>query len=236
MMNLKITNAQMKTYVEEQRMPTLKDLAILLDPENDNEIQSVDKKSQKVSTLTWVNDEDYDSIFTILKDYPEYEFQIDRNLKLATINGVKVADTSEDANSKKIESLINTSDDIYNNGYIFNLATNYPTFTSNNTINLNKSIENYDYIIFEFDVYYTTYKAYSIISTQTFSVDQIKSQIYGEQYNSNFSYMLVATAGDANVRLKIWFEDNKTIKVLQSWCSNEQLTKFRITNIKGVKY
>lgn len=96
----------MKTYTEEQRMPTLKELAKLLDPANDKEIQSVTKTSQKVSTLEWVNDTDYDSIFTILKDYPEYEFEIDSKLKLAAINGVKLADNSQSEEIKKLTERI----------------------------------------------------------------------------------------------------------------------------------
>lgn len=105
-MNLKITNAQMKTYTKEQRMPTLKELAMLLDPEKDKEIQSVTKTSQKVSALEWVDDTDYDSIFTILKDYPEYEFEIDSKLKLASVNGVKVADNSQSEEIKKLTERI----------------------------------------------------------------------------------------------------------------------------------
>lgn len=111
-LNLKITNVQVQTYAKEQRMPILKELAISLDPENDSEIQSVTKTRQKTSSLDWV-DTDYTSIFTILKDYPEYEFEINSDLKLATINGVEVADNTniskEDYNAllKRVNDLEN---------------------------------------------------------------------------------------------------------------------------------
>ncbi len=105
-MNLKITNAQIEIYTKEQRMPTLKELATLLDPEKDKDIQSIAKTRQKVSALDWINDTDYSSIFTILKEYPEYEFEIDSKLKLATINGVKVADNSESEEIKKLTERI----------------------------------------------------------------------------------------------------------------------------------
>lgn len=46
-LNLKITNTQIATYSKEKRMPTLKELAISLNPENDKEIQSLTTKKQR---------------------------------------------------------------------------------------------------------------------------------------------------------------------------------------------
>lgn len=89
-LNLKITNTQMATYTKEKRMQTLKELALSLDPEKDKEIQSLTKKKTKTASLEWVNDTDYDSIFTILKEYPEYEFEINASLQLASVNGEQV--------------------------------------------------------------------------------------------------------------------------------------------------
>lgn len=89
-LNLKITNTQMATYTKEQRMPNLKELAISLDPENDKEIKSLTKQSTKMANLDWINDTDYTSIFAILKDYPEYEFEINDSLQLASVNGETV--------------------------------------------------------------------------------------------------------------------------------------------------
>ncbi len=92
-LKLKITNIQMQTYVKEQRMSNLKELAIALDPENDKDIQSVTKTSQKIASLDWIDDNDYDSIFTILKDYPEYEFEINSSFQLASVNNIPMDST-----------------------------------------------------------------------------------------------------------------------------------------------
>lgn len=107
-LNLKITHVQMETYTKEQRLPILKELAKSLAPENDNEIKSLTMEStKKTSSLgkNWIDDEKYSSIFTILKDYPEYEFEIDSSLKLATINGIEIADN---ADSQEVETLKTT--------------------------------------------------------------------------------------------------------------------------------
>ncbi len=98
--NLKITNLQVNSYAEKQQMPTLQDLA-----DNfceDNEIQYVDLASQKVGSLNKIEVGNNNSIFTKLKEYP-YEFEINSKLQLASINGVKIADNSN--NSEEIEAL-----------------------------------------------------------------------------------------------------------------------------------
>jgi len=54
------------------------------------------------------------------------------------------------------ESLINKNDGVYNTnekGYLFSTNTSGVNYSSNNIITLTKSIENYDYLIIEFDVY-----------------------------------------------------------------------------------
>ncbi len=84
--NLKITTAQMNSYTEKQKMPTLKELSIVL--KEDNEIDYVTEKSQIASKKYEVGEEPT-SIYTKLKDYP-YEFEINDNLQLASINGVKI--------------------------------------------------------------------------------------------------------------------------------------------------
>lgn len=86
-MNLKITTCQMNTYAEEQRMPTLKELAVEL--EKDNEIQYVNG-AQRVASTQDINFTTATSIFTKLKAYP-YEFEINSSLQLASIDGVQVA-------------------------------------------------------------------------------------------------------------------------------------------------
>ena len=98
--NLKITNLQVNSYAEKQQMPTLQDLADNFC--DDNEIQYVDLASQKVGSLNKIEVGNNNSIFTKLKEYP-YEFEINSKLQLASINGVKIADNSN--NSEEIEAL-----------------------------------------------------------------------------------------------------------------------------------
>ena len=86
-MNLKITNVQISKYAEEQRMPTLKELA-----DNfceDDDFQYVQETS-KIASLTKISNNNPTSIYTKLKAYP-YEFEINSSLQLANIDGVKVA-------------------------------------------------------------------------------------------------------------------------------------------------
>lgn len=96
--NLKITTAQVDKYTEEQRMPALKELSLVLS--SDNEIEYVTQISQIASKKYEVGDNPT-SIFTKLNEYP-YEFEINAQLQLASINGIKIAT----AETKKIEELM----------------------------------------------------------------------------------------------------------------------------------
>lgn len=89
--NLKITTAQMNKYAEKQVMPTLKELSEVL--RDDDEIQYVTEKSQNASTKYEVG-ENPSSIFTKLNEYP-YEFEINGQLQLASIDGIKVSNNIE---------------------------------------------------------------------------------------------------------------------------------------------
>lgn len=157
-LNLKITNVQIETYTEKQRMPTLKELAISLDPENDSDIKSVTKTSQKVGSLDWINDNDYSSIFTILKDYPEYEFEIDGELRLASINGLEIAKVPEsDKDSiismtkEELQSIIDNSitNSLKEYSKTTDISENYatkeeisvPTLDWNNKINITNNLK-----------------------------------------------------------------------------------------------
>lgn len=86
-MNLKITNVQISTYVEKQRMPTLKELADNFC--DDNDFDKVIEKTE-VGSLAKINNENPTAIIAKLKAYP-YEFEINNSLQLAGIDGVKVA-------------------------------------------------------------------------------------------------------------------------------------------------
>ncbi len=93
-MNLKITNVEISKYAEEQRMPTLKELA-----DNfceDDDFQYVEETS-KIASLPKVSNENPTSIYTKLKAYP-YEFEINSSLQLASIDGIEIAATPDDDN------------------------------------------------------------------------------------------------------------------------------------------
>ena len=103
-MNLKITNVQISKYAEEQRMPTLKELA-----DNfceDDDFQYVQETSE-VASLTKITSNNPTSIYTKLKAYP-YEFEINSSLQLASIDGVKVAsnETTEYVSKAQYDSLL----------------------------------------------------------------------------------------------------------------------------------
>lgn len=96
-MNLKITNVQIESYTEKQEMPNLQYLANKLC--DDKDMQYVELTTQKKKTaytketllpLITIPLEG-GSIFTKLHEYP-YEFEIDSNLRLASIDGIQVAE------------------------------------------------------------------------------------------------------------------------------------------------
>lgn len=104
-MNLKITNAQIQSYAERQEMPTLQYLADRLC--EDNEIQYVELSSKKTAELDKITVVNGKSIFAKLKEYP-YEFEIDGKLKLASINGIKVADNTVDEEKEELKTAVET--------------------------------------------------------------------------------------------------------------------------------
>ncbi|MCI8345925.1 MAG: hypothetical protein HFJ42_08320 [Clostridia bacterium] len=91
--NLKITNVQIDTYSEQQRMPTLQELA-----DNfceDEEIQYVELESKKIGNINKIEIGQNTSFFTKLKQYP-YEFEINESLQLASIDIVKISSTEKE--------------------------------------------------------------------------------------------------------------------------------------------
>lgn len=96
--NLKLTYTQMKAYTQSQRMPTLQEVAN--DFCEDEEIQYVTLTSKQTASLDKIDIGEAQSFFTKLKQYP-YEFEIDSSLKLASIDGIKIADS----NQEQIEKL-----------------------------------------------------------------------------------------------------------------------------------
>lgn len=82
-MNLKITEVQIDSYVK-------------------NDIEYVLLQSRTIAALEKVDVENSKSIFTKLKEYP-FEFEINSSLQLASIDGIKVADNSDVANSNLVD-------------------------------------------------------------------------------------------------------------------------------------
>ena len=89
-MNLKITNIQISSYTENQQLPNLQYVSDKLCEDNDMEYVVLKEKEQ--ASLEKITVGSTDSILTKLKEYP-YVFEINNQLQLASIDGVKVATT-----------------------------------------------------------------------------------------------------------------------------------------------
>ena len=103
-MNLKITNIQISSYTESQELPNLQYVSDKLCEDNDMEYVVLKEKEQ--ASLEKITVGSTDSILTKLKEYP-YEFEINNQLQLASIDGVKVATQNNDYSTlqEEIESL-----------------------------------------------------------------------------------------------------------------------------------
>ena len=152
-MNLKITNAQIQSYAEKQKMPSLQYLANMLC--EDEEMQYVELETQKQAKLKEITVGLATSIFTKLKDYP-YEFEIDANLRLASIDGIKVSNSETPPPSSGIseddirrivrEELDQKMGEIQVNG-IYETIFEGSATQDNKTYTLTKSINDYRYLI-----------------------------------------------------------------------------------------
>ena len=90
-MNLKITSIQIENYTENKTLPSLQFLADKLCEDNDMEYVLTQSKAH--ASLDKIDTTNLSSIYTKLKEYP-YEFEINDSLQLASIDGVKVAQTT----------------------------------------------------------------------------------------------------------------------------------------------
>ena len=90
--NFKIANSIMKKYTEEQRNPTLQELAN--DFCEDDEIEYVELESKKLASIDKIEIGENKSFFTKLKKYP-YEFEIGNTLKIVKIDGEKIEDKTD---------------------------------------------------------------------------------------------------------------------------------------------
>lgn len=101
--NLKITNIQILSYSEKQELPNLQYLADQLC--EDNDIEYVIKESKKQASLNKIDVSNSNSIFTKLKSYP-YEFEINSQLQLASIDGIKVSNNTNNTNNNNKSELV----------------------------------------------------------------------------------------------------------------------------------
>ena len=99
-MELKITYLNMVSYGENTRKATLQELADGLFA--DKEVEYVKLKNQEIASLEPIDVTGESSFFVKLKEYP-YEFEIDENLQLASVDGVKITDTNEEMSINKEE-------------------------------------------------------------------------------------------------------------------------------------
>ncbi len=88
----------MENYAKNKRLPSLQELADGLC--EDDEMEYVLLTSQKMAKLNKIEVGQNKSIFTKLKKYP-YEFEINGQLRLASIDGVKIEDNNSDYVSRE---------------------------------------------------------------------------------------------------------------------------------------
>lgn len=89
-LHMKITSLQMKKYVDQQQLPNLQELADGLC--EDEEMEYVQLESRATASLNKIVVGENKSIFTKIKKYP-YEFEINEQLQLASIDGVEITDS-----------------------------------------------------------------------------------------------------------------------------------------------
>lgn len=252
--NLKITNAQMQSYKDEQKMPNLQYLADRFCEDGEISYVHLKKKDVAKSDYITISSED-DSILTKLTDYP-YEFEIDGKLRLASINGVKVSsnDSSYDELNERIAKLetivenqsneIKTLKDetIFNKRInLMNTPVNIPisqtTTDRNINIPLNGSIEDYKYIEVQLDVHWTSVTDNHQENTVFIATEQLEfnnSDTVNWGNNSTFDLKTSLYAHD-NAGVACWFKDDKTLHAASSYTNRTNWNILRIRNIYGIK-
>lgn len=259
-MNLKITQAQITSYVETQQMPTLQYLANCLC--EDEEIEYVELESKKMA-----NQKDYitvpsnASIYTKLNEYP-YEFEIDENLKLASINGVKVAtdnnidydelkkeisDLKNQVNVLKEETTLLKTEILSDKRILLSSETKeIPVTSSWNDnisidIDLTDTMRNYKYIEIQVNIKYINVNNSSECGATTvfIATEQIKnlndSNNKQNDNNSTFAINANSTPGDSAV-LWAWFKKENILHIGASKGNNSANNfNLQIKNIYGIK-
>lgn len=225
-------------------MPSLQELADGLC--EDNEMQYVLTESKKQASLEKIEVGEAKSIFTKLKEYP-YEFEIDNELKLASINGVKVSTTENNDNYEELSAQIENLKkeiNILKNETIFNkrikLITEEVKIPITNSIQdlgdieLSDSIENYKYLEIQSNIL-TAETNGALEETRFFATEQLNYNNSNElDWSKKGTFLIKIINGDgAFAYLNCWLKDDKTIHVGGAYGSGWQYLK--IENIYGIK-
>ena len=200
------------------------------------------------------------SIFVKLNQY-NYEFEIDSNLRLASIDGVKIADNNSTITTEQYESLlseIKSMKENYDNlkeDYekristlenetivnkrvnLMNTVVSIPIKNSNvsvSDITLSDSLNNYKYLEFEYDCANgSDYFGNSLKFISTNSI--IYNNSNTDNWKNNSINMLSMNFGDLyGSYVAFWFKNDKTVHITESY-SNSGYSALRIKNIYGIK-
>ena len=192
--NLKITTAQMNKYAEEQRMPTLKELSLVFG--NDNEIEYVTEQSKKrASTEYNVQSENPSSIFIKLNEYP-YEFEINGQLQLASIDGIKLANGQTNTSNTNFETKVLTYGDLFKETSSYINALQELTIVKSN------------YLI-QFSLY--TSPSFTIPNASWTTIGVLK-----DEYCPKIDVNMIGTTGNVSHPILYFISSNGTIKVYQN--------------------
>jgi len=251
-MNLKITNMQIEKYAQEQRMPTLQEFADGLCI--DNEIEYVELESKNLAALDKIEVGDASSIFTKLKEYP-YEFEIDSSLRLASVDGIQIANNNDEQYQELLTRLSALETELNNTKEkvktlesktfygervkLLDNSVNIPLYTTatsiSNDVTLNNSIENFKYLEIQFDINYN--EGHFSETTCFIAVEQLDYNNTNTVNWTNESTIILevdwancTSIADA----AIWFKDNKTLHYGYVYTNRSDYDNIRIRNIYGI--
>lgn len=205
-------------------MPTLKELSLSL--KDDTEITYVTEKSKKLAEVEYdVPSTNPTSIYTKLNEYP-YEFEIDENLRLASIDDVKIADSSNDELKGKIEDLENAVKSLQSE----NVELKSKVETLENETILNKRVkltnDNFTTLEIELPITEQTKKYASILLKE--SVKEYKYlEIQIEAKNADSVYWGNRTVFIATENLQYndsdtlnWYKPDTNFTLILDWANN----------------
>ncbi len=260
--NLKITEAQIKSYAEAQQMPSLQFLANSLC--EDEEIEYVELTTQKTASieeakLKSITVGQAKSIFTKLKQYP-YEFEINGALKLAAINGIQVTDKNTDTSNNeelkteidnlKIEiaglkegienlknsTIMNQRVKLLSNPVSINLPVTNWEEGDFADIQLLDSIRNYKYLEIQFDYGIIDIQGENTEETKLVATEQLNCYDGNNAQNTKETIFFIDKAVNTTFYgARCWFKNEKLLHVDAIWNNDSIVKSLRIRNIYGIK-